>query len=305
MKKTVVFIAAVIILLASAPGLRAQGTTITGVLVDNASGEPVSFATVSLTPKGQSKVYKYVLSDSEGNLRFDGVRHGTYELKAELLGYKPLEKEVVVKASVELGKLEMKLDREQLDAASVSAVGNPIVIKKDTVEYNATSFKTTDNDVLEDLLKKLPGVEVSEDGSVTVNGQSIKKITIDGKTFFLDDPQLATKNLPAKIINKVKVVNKKSEQAEFTGIDDGEEETIIDLNLKPGMMKGLLGNFSLGGGHDVPASKSSTVGEIPNDFRYPLERVCIKDAYSTFNNWGQNPINSTDWYNTPTEGNVY
>ena len=268
MKRAVIFLLSLTLMVLASASMRAQSVSVSATLVEKASGEPVSFATVSLTHKGASKVYKYVLSDSEGNFKFDGVKHGTYILKAELLGYKNLEKEIVVKAPVALGKLEMDLDTKLLEAASVSAAGNPIIIKKDTVEYNATSFKTTDNDVLEDLLKKLPGVEVSEDGSVTVNGQAIKKITIEGKTFFLDDPSLATKNLPAKIINKVKVVNKKSEQAEFTGIDDGEEETIIDLGIKPGMMKGMFGNFLAGAGHDVPASKSSSVGEVPNDFRF-------------------------------------
>lgn len=266
MKKRILsaFIGLLAILLGS-EGAMAQSGTVSAKFVDKASGDPVSFATVSLTPKNATKVYKYALSDSEGVVKIDGVKAGDYVLKAELMGYKTLTKEFSAKGGIALGTLEMSEDKEVIDAASVSAVGNPIVIKKDTVEYNATSFKTTDNDVLEDLLKKLPGVEVSEDGSVTVNGQSISKITIDGKTFFLDDPQLATKNLPAKIINKVKVVNKKSEQAEFTGIDDGQEETVIDLNIKPGMMKGLFGNVLAGGGHDVPASKGEGV---QNDFRY-------------------------------------
>jgi len=256
------------LLLAGIPGF-AQSQTVTARLVEESSGGPVPFATVSLTPKGSEKVYKYVLSGDDGTVKFEGVKKGTYVFKAELMGYKPLTQEVTVKDKVDLGALRMADDKEVLDAANVSAVGNPIVIKKDTVEFNASSFKTTDNDVLEDLLKKLPGVEVSEDGSVTVNGQEIKKITIDGKTFFLDDPQLATKNLPAKIINKVKVVNKKSEQAEFTGIDDGEEETILDLNIRPGMMKGLFGNLMAGGGHDVPSTgNSATVGEVPNDYRF-------------------------------------
>ena len=110
--------------------------------------------------------------------------------------------------------------------------------------------------MLEELLKKLPGVEVEADGSITANGETITKITIDGKTFFLDDPQLASKNIPAKLVEKVKVVEKKSDQALFTGIDDGEEETVIDLSLKPGMMEGWFGNLMAGGGHDVPGAGS-------------------------------------------------
>ncbi|MBR4809576.1 MAG: outer membrane beta-barrel protein [Bacteroidales bacterium] len=229
----------------------AQTSHVKAVLHDSSSGEAVGFATVSLTKEGAKKPEKYVLSESDGKVEFTGVHHGTYLLKAELLGYKTFEKTIKLPDDKDLGEIKMDPDREQLEAASVSAVGNPIIIKKDTIEYNASSFKTTDNDVLEDLLKKLPGFDVSDDGSITINGKTVNKITIDGKTFFLDDPQLASKNIPAKVINKLKVIDKKSDQAEFTGIDDGEEETVIDLTVKPGMMKGTFGNIMGGGGHDI------------------------------------------------------
>ena len=231
-------------------------------LVDSASGEPISFATVSLTRQGATKPASYVLSADDGKVNMTGVRKGNYIFKAELLGYVAYTKEITVTAALDLGKIEMKPDTEVLEAAQVSATGNPIIIKKDTIEYNASSFKTTDNDVLEDLLKKLPGVEVGEDGSITANGETITKITIDGKTFFLDDPQLASKNIPAKIINKLKVIEKKSDQAAFTGIDDGETETVIDLSVRPGMMKGFFGNVMAGGGHDLPSTGTD------GDWRY-------------------------------------
>ena len=222
-------------------------------LVDEKTGDPVGFATVSLTVKGEKTAAKYVLTDSEGAATVAKVKKGTYTLKAEMLGYKLHTQDITVEKNLDLGAIKMKEDAKVLDAASVSAVGNPIIVKKDTIEYNASSFKTSDNDMLEDLLKKLPGVEVASDGTVTANGETIKKITIDGKTFFLDDPQLATKNLPANIVEKVKVVERKSEQARFTGIDDGQEETIIDLSIYKGMMNGWFGNVTAGGGHDVPA----------------------------------------------------
>jgi len=227
------------------------------VLVDSSNGEPVSFATVSLKKQGASKPSNYVLSADNGTVDLAGVKKGSYTFKAEILGYVTLVKEISVSGNLDLGKLEMKPDMQQLEAAKVSATGNPVIIKKDTITYNASSFKTTDNDVLEDLLKKLPGVEVSEDGTITANGETIKKITIDGKTFFLDDPQLASKNIPAKVVEKLKVIDKKSEQAQFTGIDDGETETVIDLSIKPGMMKGFFGNVMAGGGHDTPTSTSN------------------------------------------------
>ncbi len=232
-------------------------------LMDADKSEPVAFATASVTLKGEKEPARYVLSDDKGRAVITKLKKGVYLFRAELMGYKTVEKEIVVEKNMDLGKVLMKEDIEQLDAASISAVGNPIIVKKDTVEYNASSFKTSDNDMLEELLKKLPGVEVESDGTITANGETIKKITIDGKTFFLDDPQLASKNIPAKLIEKVKVVEKKSDQAMFTGIDDGEEETVIDLSMRPGMMKGWFGNVMGGGGHDVPGQ-----GSDMNDMRY-------------------------------------
>ena len=217
---------AVVAILAAFVSLSALAQThkVDVVLKDASNGEPVGFATVSLTAdKGTPK---YALTDGEGKATLEKVHNGKYTFKAEIMGYITVEKTVTVEGHTNLGEIKMELDSKVLDAASVSAVGNPIIIKKDTIEYNASSFKTTDNDVLEDLLKKLPGFDVSDDGSITINGKTVNKITIDGKTFFLDDPQLASKNIPAKVINKLKVIDKKSDQAEFTGIDDGEEEIL-------------------------------------------------------------------------------
>ncbi len=264
-KRLVCAVAAVAVaaLCAALPAEAQSGNTVKLKLVDGNSGEAVPFATVSLTPKGAKEAKYYVLSDSEGAVTIGKVTKGEYTLKAEIMGYKTCEKAIVVEKGLDLGEMKMSPDIEMLEAAQVSAVGNPIIVKKDTIEYNASSFKTSDNDMLEELLKKLPGVEVSEDGSITANGQTISKITIDGKTFFLDDPSLASKNIPAKIIQKVKVVEKKSDQAMFTGIDDGNEETIIDLSIRPGMMQGWFGNVMAGVGHDVPSENNDM-----NDWRY-------------------------------------
>ena len=256
-----------ILSLALSFALSAQSRSVTVLLQDSSSGEPLGYATVSLTKAGASSAFKYALTSDQGKAVLEKVAAGTYTFKAELLGYKTFTKEITVKDDLNLGTIKVDPDKQVLNAASVSATGNPIVIKKDTVEYNASSFKTTDNDVLEDLLKKLPGVEVSEDGSVTANGQTISKITIDGKTFFLDDPQLASKNIPAKIVDKVKVVQKKSDQAQFTGIDDGQEETVIDLSIQKGMMNGLFGNVMAGGGHDWLEKSSSELADN-GDWRY-------------------------------------
>ena len=253
-RRIIAVIAAVLVSMALSLQASAQSSHKVNLkLVDAEDGAPVSFATVSITAqRGQPK---YVLSDAEGHAVVEKVKAGTYTLKVELLGYKTLSMEITVgNGNLDLGEIRMEMDAQMLAGAEVTAVGNPVIIKKDTVEYNAASFRPTDNDMLVDLLKKLPGIEVSEDGTITSNGETISKITIGGKTFFLDDPQLATQNIPAKLIEKVKVVKKKSEQAEFTGIDDGEDETVIDLSVKKGMMNGLFGNAMAGGGHDIPSA---------------------------------------------------
>ncbi len=249
MLRTIVFVCFIL----SSIILQAQASySVKLKLEDSKTGEPVSFATVSLTAKGAESPLKYVLSTAEGNAEISKVPKGNYVLKVDMMGYKPYASDIALARNTDLGKLKIVPDNVMLDAATVAAVGNPIIVKKDTIEYTASSFKTTDNDMLEELLKKLPGVEVGTDGSVTANGETISKIMIDGKEFFLDDPQLATKNIPAKIINKIRVVERKSEQARFTGIDDGNEETVIDLSVKPGMMDGWFGNLMAGGGHDMP-----------------------------------------------------
>lgn len=282
------------ILLTTTSYAQQRGFSITLKLVEEGTSTPIEFATVSLNKVGSKDHLKYVLSDDEGNAKIEKIRKGKYTVTAELLGYKSVSKEVeIVNSNLELGTLEMKVETEFLESASVSAVGNPIVIKKDTIEYSASSFKTTDNDMLEDLLKKLPGIEIGEDGKITAaNGKEITKITIDGKTFFLDDPQIATKNIPANIVEKVKVLEKKSEQAEFTGIDDGEEETVIDLSIYGNRMNGWFGNSNAGGGYDIRNSDNKVryqgAGMVAN-FTQDYQLSLIANANNT-NNRGFNDM---------------
>ncbi|MBO7764600.1 MAG: outer membrane beta-barrel protein [Bacteroidales bacterium] len=238
--------------LISAGSIYAQQGSVKLRLVDSLTQAPVDFASVYVSKDGTVKGAKHSMTDEHGYATIEKVAAGHYIFKAELMGYKVKQMNIEVgKGPLDLGEIKMQQDVNTLEQVVVSAVGNPIVVKKDTIEYSATSIKTSDNDMLEDLIKKLPGFEVDSDGNITANGETVKKVYIDGKEFFLDDPQLASKNIPAKIINKVKLVEKKSEQAEFTGIDDGEEETVLDLSIRPGMMKGWFGNLSGGGGMDI------------------------------------------------------
>ncbi|MCQ2152616.1 MAG: outer membrane beta-barrel protein [Bacteroidales bacterium] len=245
----------------------AGGFSVRMKFIDAKSGAGVEYATVSLTKQGSDKVLKYTQTDSKGNAALDGIPEGVYVLKGILLGYNDYSGTVEVRKDVNLGELKMSVSAEYLKGAVVTDVGNPIVVKKDTIEHNVSLMHSSDNDVLEDLLKRVPGVEVNSDGTITANGKTVSKIQIEGKEFFTNDPSLASKNLPAKIVEKVRVVEKKSDQARFTGIDDGEEETVLDLGIKKGMMNGWLGNFSAGGGMDV-RDKGLDGAAQENDFRY-------------------------------------
>ncbi len=235
-----------------------------GTLIDSIRNEYIEFATASVIPKGSNTPAKYALSDSKGKFEVTGITAGEYTVRIEFMGYNKVERTVVFGSQrvEDLGYIGMIEQMNLLESVVVSALGNPVIVKKDTIEYNASSFKTTDSDMLEELLKKLPGIEVSSDGKITANGKEIDKIMIDGKPFFLNDPQLATKNLPARIIDKVRVVDRQSEQARFTGIDDGNEETVIDLTIRPGMMNGWFGNATGGYGTDERFQAAGMVGNF-------------------------------------------
>ena len=263
MKYKFFFFATLLFLVAGTLQAQAQNYNLKIKLVDKSNGEPVGFATVSVTPDGKDAVLKFTQTGADGAAEIKGIPSGKYKVSAILLGYNNYEEVIDINRNVDLGTKEMTVERNFIEGAVVSDVGNPIIVKKDTITHNVTLIKSGDNDVLEDLLKKLPGVEVSSDGTITANGKTINKIQIDGKQFFLDDPSIASKNLPANIIERVSVVDKKSEQAEFTGIDDGEEETVLDLGIKKGMMNGWFGNLMGGGGHDIPGK----AGDV-NDLRY-------------------------------------
>ena len=232
-------------------GTSAKGTYLKAVLLDSLTRNPIEFATMSAKYIGEQTAKRYALSDDKGVVIVENMKVGRASVAIEYMGYKARHITFDIKKGAnDMGEVLLQEDINVLDAAVVSGVANPIVIKKDTIEYNASSFKINETDMLEELIKKLPGIEVGTDGSITANGKTINKIMIEGKTFFLDDPTLATKNLPAKIVEKVRIVERKSDQARFTGIDDGDEETVLDLGIKAGMMKGWFGNLAGGLGYD-------------------------------------------------------
>lgn len=244
-------------------GTAAKGTYMKAILLDSLTKEPIEFATMSGKYIGEKTATRYALSDHNGVVVVPNMQVGRATVTIEFMGYKTETFTFDIKKGAnDIGTVYLQEDINQLESIVVTGVSNPMVVKKDTLEYNVSAVKVNDSDMLEELLKKLPGVEIDSDGKITANGKEINKIMIEGKTFFLDDPQLATKNLPAKIIEKVRVVERKSDEAQFTGIDDGEEETVIDLGIKKGMMNGWFGNLMGGYGTEERYQAAGMLGRF-------------------------------------------
>ena len=231
---------------------RNTNTNVRLAIKDAKTAEPISWASVYLVPVGDTTITHFALSDEKGNVLLKEVPVGRYEVNAEMIGYTPHKKEYSVQAhweAYDLGIIRLEENPEYIDAASISAVGNPIIVKKDTIEFNAAAFKVGENAMLEDLLKKMPGMEVGADGNVMLNGEKIDKITVGGRTFFFNDPTAALKSLPAKIVEKIIVSDKvKDEAAGEAFATKAEKEKVMDVELKEEYTKGWFGNARLGGG---------------------------------------------------------
>jgi hypothetical protein len=228
----------------------AQKFSIKGQVMDS-SARPMPSATVMLLNPKDSSLVNFGLSDAKGFFEIKNVSKGAYDLKISFLGYAPFSKRVEADGptpAVEVGELQLLPQVKQLDEFVMKAERAPVAIKGDTIEFNAGSFKTKANANVEDLLKKLPGVEVETDGTVRAQGEEVKKVLVDGKEFFGRDPKLATRNLPADAVDKVQMFDKKSDQAEFTGIEDGQREKTINLELKEDKRNGMFGNATAGAG---------------------------------------------------------
>lgn len=221
----------------------AQGIKITGTLVDRDTKEGVMLATVQML-KPDSTYVSGVLSDEKGNFSIEASATGSYILKFTSVGYTPLTKTVKVdgKKDIALGKITFNADAIMLKGATVVGQAARVTVQEDTFVYNASAYRTPEGSVVEELVKRLPGAQVSDDGTITINGKEVKKVLVDGKEFMTGDTQTALKNLPTSIIDKIKSYDEKSDLAKVTGIDDGEEQTVLDFGIKKGMNKGVFGN---------------------------------------------------------------
>lgn len=232
--------------------LPALAATIKGRVIDS-QGEILPGASAQLVLMSDTTKRQMLVVNTNGTFTFTKKAVGRYKLTVSMLGMETSTQEIQIKSANEvknLGDIVLKDEATMLAEATVTAVKAAVTAKQDTLEYNAGSYRTQTNATVEDLLKKMDGMEVSSDGSITAGGKSVSKIFVNGKEFFGDDPQAATKNLSADMIDKVQVVEKKSDLAQLTGVDDGEEETIINLTIKKSMTGGWMGSVSGGYGTD-------------------------------------------------------
>jgi hypothetical protein len=228
-------------------GFTASAQTITGRVIDSAGGKELAFATVSLVKAQDSVLVTFAVADSTGHFRLAGVPAGRFLLSVSYAGYVPVWKPLTaVAGGLPLG--EIGLTPVGLEGVEVVARRPPVEINNDTIEFNSEHFKTQPNAVVEDLLRKMPGVTIESDGTVKVNGQTVRRVLVNGKEFFTGDVKMATKNLNADAVDKVQVFDRKSDQASFTGVDDGNSEKTINLKLKKDRNNALFGKAGIGGG---------------------------------------------------------
>jgi len=229
----------------------AQEFRITGKVVDAFSKAPLEAATIYAESPKDSSLVAYSISNQEGYFELeDKTTLKELNLFFSFNGYKTINMQLAMKPSIELGTVQMEEQVEALKGVSVVGERTPITIKKDTLEFNADSFKTRPDATVEDVLKKLPGVEVDSDGKITVNGKEVSQVLVNGQVFFSNDPKVATKSLPKEIISKIQILDTKTKEQEFTGESgDGETKT-INLTIKEDKNKGYLGRIALGYGTD-------------------------------------------------------
>lgn len=268
-----------------------SGVNVTGSVVEQGSDTPIEQATVRLLNVKDSAMVRGVVSARNGSFTLKNVKKGSYLLHITFIGYDPLYQPLQItgkKNPVNVGKLELSDGAIELGEAVVIGKAPEVTVRNDIVEYNADSYKVTEGSVLEDLLKKMPGVEVDSEGKITVNGKEVKKVMVDGKEFFSDDPKVASKNLPAKMIDKLQVLDKKSDMAQMTGFDDGEEETVINLTVKPGMKQGWFGNAYGGYGSKDRYEGNAMVNRFVNN-----DQITFMGGANNTNNMGFSDLAST------------
>ena len=227
-----------------------QRLTISGQVIDADLKEPMVQATIQLFAATDSTFVGGTVTNEKGTFSVDAPSSGTYKIKISSLGFQSIEREVTLRRNEhqDLGPLLMSAESIVLKETVVTGRAAQVIVRKDTIVYNPEAYRTPEGSPIEELIKRIPGADVDEDGNITINGKEVKKILLDGKEFMLGDVETALKNIPVSIIQNLKFYDQQSDQSRITGIDDGEKETVLDFSIKKGMNRGYMTNLDIAGG---------------------------------------------------------
>jgi hypothetical protein len=277
------------LLLITRSAVFAQSASVQGMVMDNQS-DPMGFASVVILKQADSSQVAFNLTSEDGKFKFNSIKSGSYIAQVLFMGYGLQSQKFTTDGvnDITLKTFVLEESGVTLKEALIQAKSIPMVFKGDTVVYNPNAFQTKSNATVEDLLKKLPGVQVDKTGTVTAQGEEVVKVLVNGKEFFGNDPTKATQNLDASSIEKVEVLDKKSDASEFTGVDDGTREKVINLVLKEDANKGYFGKVEAGYGTEETYRGKTTL----NLFRKENQFTFI----GNINNLNQNGFSWQEYY---------
>ncbi len=278
-------------------GAYAQDKKITGKITDRDTKEAVPQVTIQLL-KADSTFVTGALSNDDGDFTITAPDNGKYIVKMTSVGYITLTKDITISENknVAMGNVTLGADAIMLKETTVTGTAAKMTIIDDTVVYNAAAYRVPEGSVVEELVRKLPGAEVDDEGNITINGKSVRKVKVDGKEFMTGDTKTAIKNLPTSIVEKVKAYDEKSDLSRITGIDDGDETTVIDFGLKEGMHKGAFANADAGIGTKHRYAEKLMASYMNSTHRYILvgDANNINDrGFSGGRGGGNNGLNSS------------
>lgn len=230
--------------------VSAQEFRITGTFINSADQQPLPGATIKLSNARDTLQFKYTTSGQQGEFEFSKLKKGPYMLEVSYVGFENFRKTVFAGGKSEnVGKFALNPTALNINGATITGVAVRAEQKGDTTQYNSAAFKVTQDATTEDLVKKMPGITI-ENGTVKAQGEDVKRILVDGKQFFGDDPSVTLKNLPAEVVDKIQVFDKLSDQAQWSGFDDGSGQKTINIVTKNAKNTGQFGKFSAGYGTD-------------------------------------------------------
>ena len=263
----------------------AQNFQVQGTIIDSSAKRTLPYATISLVRAKDSSLVSFARSNEEGGFVLKNIAAGKYLLSISYVGYQQhwVAFKTGANPTLNLNNIYLE-DANKVSTVTVTARRPPVVINGDSIEFNSENFKTVPNAVVEDMLKKMPGIEVDKAGAITVNGKSVTKVFVNGKEFFTGDPKMATKNLPADAVDKIQVYDRKSDQAMFTGIDDGNEETAINIKTKKDRKQSTFGKINGSAGSPGRFDAQGNINRINNDEQFSLIGTANNTNRQAFSN---------------------